>query len=177
MATKIRPERWTKEKFYWPDVLKSLWGIQGRELGSFLNTQLVPFAYDRYIMVKGGDYQTDILEEEYFSATPFESEELKATEMQPMPVYYKYREMAANFTCLHKEIRVPEFFVSGTLIPDFGFVGEPEQNWSFGAKFTATNFVDWAPHVFSSTPVERDGGYYLKVRTAYPPFSTNKIYS
>lgn len=159
----------------WPDVLVSLYGVKGKvvseEVGKIgtnavTNTTTTERYFDRYKLIKGGDYNTEVVVEKFFSAKPITS--LYATEPRPMPVYYNFLGMNQSLTALHPELEVPELIVEIELVPNFG-TKPAVQNWRLPSVFPKTNMTTWISHPRFLDVDERDGGFYYTRGTVLPP--------
>lgn len=159
----------------WPDVLVSLYGVKGKvvsaEVGKIgtnavKNTTTTERYFDRYKLIKGGDYNTEVVVEKFFSAKPITS--LYATEPRPMPVYYNFLGMNQSLTALHPELEVPELTVEIELVPNFG-TKPAVQNWRLPSVFPKTNMTTWISHPRFLDVDERDGGFYYTRGTVLPP--------
>ena len=160
---------------YWPDVLVSLYGVKGKVVSTergktgttaTTNTTTTERYFDRYKLIKGGDYNTEVIVEKFFSSTPITS--LYATEPRPMPVYYSFLGMNQSLTALHPELEVPELTVEIELVPNFG-TKPAVQNWRLPSVFPKTNMTTWVSHPRFLDVDERDGGFYYTRGTVLPP--------
>lgn len=159
----------------WPNVLLELYAVKGDvqelEAGTIAtdattNKRLVERYFDRYRLINGGTFNTEIFVEEFFSASPITS--LFATEPRPEPVYYNFLGMSNRLDALHTEITIPELVVSKELVDGFG--SKPiTETWQLGSIFPATNMATWEAHYRTLDVTERDGGYYYRREYAYPP--------
>jgi hypothetical protein len=159
----------------WPDVLLSLYGVKGKVLtsevgsnsgGATSNTATTERYFDRYKLIKGGNYNTEVLVEKFFSPTYIPS--MYATEPRPMPVYYNFLGMTQSILALHPEIEVPELTVELELVRGFG-TKPIIQNWKLPSVFPKTNMLTWVTHPRFLEVTERDGGFYYTRGTVTPP--------
>lgn len=165
------------EPIFWPDWLRSLYAVKGEvslehQKGSIaaspsdVNVSGERY-FDRYILIKGGNFNTITEIAEYFSPVPFTT--FSATEPRPTPIYYNYLGMRNQLDCLHNDVTVPELSVSLERIDAFGMVNSETVRWELGSFFPKTNMTGWQSHIRSADILERDGGFYAKIKTVFPP--------
>lgn len=180
----VRPAYTFTKRVPWPDWLLTLYAVQGvvtlqSEAGkiSTNDTSNVITAtryFDRYALIKGGDYQTQVTREEFFSPTPFVG--VYATEPRPMPVFYNYLGMQGQFTAVHEEIFIPEILTNPVLVTGFGMTNPELIPQGKGSYFPPTlPMTGWTSYVREADVVRRDGGYYLTKETVNPPLVNLKI--
>lgn len=180
--TLVKPAAIINELTTWPDWLLSLYALNAtieaqEENGS--DTDYLGAAttiarattynriMDRYILIRGGNFNTRHLVEEFFSASPIES--LTATEPRPDTVFYNYFGARNSLDCIHDTVTIPEPYLSATLVEDFGTPNAREVTWEQGSVFPATNHIAWIPHYRILKVIERDGGYYYRRHKVFPP--------
>jgi len=134
--------------------------------GATSNTVTTERYFDRYKLIKGGSYNTEVLVEKFFSPTYIPS--MYATEPRPMPVYYNFLGMTQSILALHPEIEVPELTVELELVRGFG-TKPIIQNWKLPSVFPKTNMLTWVTHPRFLEVTERDGGFYYTRGTVTPP--------
>lgn len=108
---------------------------------------------DRYEVIPGGDYMTEILVEEFHSPTPFT--DLDTEVPVPTMVRYFYKGTSMNLVCLHDDVFVPEANTAFVRDPEFGMPGA--QELPEGQFFPRTNFIGWQIHTLSDTQELVDG--------------------
>ena len=173
----VKPEFPINEVTFWPDWLLSLYALEAvietqNETGAVAtnktsNKITSQRFLDRYSLIKGGDYNTVHLVEEFFSPTPITS--LFATEPRPMPVFYNLFGLRNSFDCIHAGVTIPEPYISAIRVPDFGTPNAQEVVWQEGSFFPPTNHTAWIPHYRKLIVTERDGGYHYRRHKVIPP--------
>lgn len=158
----------------WPDWLLSLYmldatvELQSETNTSFLTNNVTGQRYfDRYILIRGGNYNTKHVVEEFFSPDPIST--LVATEPRPDLVFYNYFGVNNQLNCIHDTITIPEPYLSADLVEDFGTPNTQEVDWPQGSIFPATNHTAWITHYRILQVTERDGGYYYRRHQVLPP--------
>lgn len=157
----------------WPDWLLSLYMLDALvEIQSEANTSSTTSVtgrrfLDRYILIRGGNYNTKHVVEEFFSPDPITT--LTATEPRPDLVFYNYFGVNNQINCIHDTITIPEPYISAELVDNFGTPGAREVDWAEGSIFPATNHTAWIPHYRILQVTERDGGYYYRRHKVLPP--------
>lgn len=177
ILTPLREPYELSEVIYWPDWLRSLYAVSAEVslesqketvAGTPSNVAVTGERYfDRYILIKGGQFNTITQIEEYFSPTPLTS--FDATEPRPTPIYYNYLGMRNQLDCLHDDVTIPELSVSLERVDSFGMVNSETVRWELGSFFPKTNMTGWETHIRSVDTLERDGGFFYKVKTVLPP--------
>ncbi len=171
------------ESVEWPSELRYLYGVSGVErvtdtysepyqspnyLGNGTADRLTksrPFMRDRYELIPGGNYRTEVLVEEFFSHKPIPTQE---EQMIPTVVAYNYATMQNSLVCLHDDIFVPEL-EQVTILQDFGTIRTQHSDFS-GQFFPRTNYVSLpAQFVWRDILTERDGGFFRQRLTAFAP--------
>lgn len=181
----VKPVKEATEPIDWPDWLVSLYAVKIKETieeqtgppttGStpaITALKLNDRYYDRYVLIKGGRYNSFVTYSEYFSPTLIQS--FVATEPRPMPVFYNLYGMANRFDCLHDTITVPHIGLIQSVVPGFG-TEVVNESWELASIFPRTNHLGWIPHTRAVNCVSRDGGYYYTVQHVTPPAYEKKI--
>ena len=159
----------------WPNVLQSLYAIKAKvkeaergTTGSTATTNIrsAERFYDRYRLIRGGTFNTEVQVEEFFSPTPVT--EFFATEPHPEPVYYNFLGMQNTIEALHEEINIPELEVEISRVEGFG-TANAQEIWNLGAKFPATIMTTWEGHYRFLNVTELDGGFYYRREFVLPP--------
>ena len=175
----VKPTFTINETTYWPDWLLSLYMLEATinlqteangastTAGAFTTTVTGTRFLDRYILFKGGDYNTVHEIDEFFSQTPITS--LVATEPRPMPVFYNFQGVRNSLDCIHAGVTVPEPYLTATRVENFGTPNAQEVVWQDGSVFPPTNHVAWIPHYRKLIVTERDGGFYYRRHRVIPP--------
>jgi hypothetical protein len=153
----------------WPAVLLDLHGgtvtrKQFDESGSdsgggTSNARTLIEFVDRYKLIPGITYPTQIVVEEFQSATPWA--ELEATRPVPLEVRYFYRGAQLSITCLHEEVFVPETSEGFTRDDAFGMEGAAERSEE-GLLFPATVPTRWRIYTPADDQEFRNGVYYRR---------------
>lgn len=189
ILTPLRDPYEITENILWPDWLRSLYAVKGEvstenrrgaesQIGSIAgtgsNVQVTSASssteeafFDRYILIKGGNFNTITEIAEYFSPTPFP--DFGATEPRPTPIYYNHKGMRNELNALHGEVTIPELMVSFERVEEFGMLNSAPVRWELGSIFPKTNMTGWESHIRSADILERDGGFYARVKTVHPP--------
>lgn len=174
----VKPTFTINEVTFWPDWLLSLYMLEATVnlqseagflglAGNTNNTVTGTRFLDRYILFKGGDYNTVHEVDEFFSPTPITS--LVATEPRPMPVFYNLLGVRNSLDCIHAGVTVPEPYLTATRVEDFGTPNAQDVIWQDGSVFPPTNHVAWIPHYRKLIVTERDGGFYYRRHRVIPP--------
>jgi hypothetical protein len=177
----VKPTFTINEVTFWPDWLLSLYMLEATvELQTETGTLSIsgtpgPTAnvvtgkrfLDRYILFKGGEYNTIHEIDEFFSPTPITS--LIATEPRPMPVFYNLFGVRNSLDCIHAGVTVPEPYITASRVENFGTPNAQEVVWQDGSTFPPTNHVAWIPHYRKLIVTERDGGFYYRRHKVVPP--------
>jgi len=161
----------------WPDWLLSLYMLDATvtlqsEAGSnssgvTSNTITGQRFLDRYILFRGGNFNTVHEIEEFFSPTPVTS--FVATEPRPDVITYNYFGASNSIQSVHKQVTIPEPYVAATRVEDFGTENAREVAWEQGSIYPPTNHVGWIPHYRILQVTERDGGFYYRRHRVIPP--------
>jgi hypothetical protein len=176
--TPVKEPSTINEVTWWPNWLVSLYALQatvplqseaGTDSGGTTNTNTVTGTryFDRYILIPGGDFNTQHIVEEFFSYRPIPG--LVATEPRPTTVKYSTLGMQNSIDCLHDEVKIPELILSSSLVEDFGTPNAREVKWELGSIYPATNMPGWAPHFRKLEVAERDGGFFYRRHLVIPP--------
>jgi len=169
----VKPKFTINEVTDWPDWLLSLYMLDAivelqSEVNSTTTTDVTGHRFlDRYILFRGGNFNTIHEVEEFFSPTPIAS--LFATEPRPDTVFYNYFGVKNSLDCIHAEITIPEPYLSAELVENFGTKNAREVVWQEGSTFPPTNHVAWVPHYRKLIVTERDGGFYYRRHRVLPP--------
>jgi hypothetical protein len=177
----VKPAFSINEVTYWPDWLLSLYMLEAtvelqEETGTLsfsgtsgptTNTVTGTRFLDRYILFKGGEFNTLHTVEEYFSSAPITN--LIATEPRAQPVFYNYMGVRNSLEAIHAGVTIPEPYLSATLVEDFGTTNHREVVWENGSVFPPTNQTSWIRHRRKLIVTERDGGFYYRSHTVIPP--------
>jgi len=165
-----------REPFLWRPWLVSLYGWVSTKYAQQIITSggplYKPRFYDRPDVIPGGQYESEILVEEFVSPTPFTSEDLNSESQIPTTVFYNYLGVQNSIDCLHDDVFVPEDADdSGYVHPSFGMKGSRPHKIGGrpGRIFPATGMTGWEDHVFSCRPQFVDGVYYLVRKTVRVP--------
>jgi len=164
------------EELFWPDWLMGIYGVKTSEIVQketgfdganpvTKNVQVFRY-YDRYRLIKGGSFNTEVQVSQYFSQSPLSS--FIATEPRPMPVFYNVYGMSNRLDCLHRDLFFGEVAVEYAKLANFGSIDSIEE-WSLGRKFPQTNMIGWEPHHRRVQVTPRDGGYFYDVHWVIPP--------
>lgn len=157
----------------WPDWLVSLYMLDAlielqKEVSGSTTTAVTGQRFlDRYILFRGGNFNTKHYVEEFFSPTPVMS--FTATEPRPDRVFYNYYGVQNSIDCIHDTVTIPEPYVSAELVENFGTPNPREVDWPQGSIFPATNHTTWMPHYRILQVFERDGGFYYRRHRVIPP--------
>ena len=135
--------------------------------GNTNNTVTGTRYFDRYILVPGGDFNTQHSVEEFFSYRPIPG--FVATEPRPTTVQYSTLGMQNSINCVHEEVKIPEVILAASRIEDFGTPNAREVSWELGSIYPATNMTGWTPHYRKLQVTERDGGFYYRRHYVIPP--------
>lgn len=175
--TEVRPHQELNEIVSWPDWLVSLYALEALvsiqsetgTSGASATTNLIKARryFDRYVLVKGGEFNTKTIVRHYFSPTQIRG--LQATEPRPMPIFYSSMGMSNSLNCIHEEVRIPELDEILRRVPNWGMVSSREVTWNQGSVFPATNMTAWVPHIRKLITTPRDGGIYYQAVTVIPP--------
>ncbi len=177
----VRPLARINQVTDWPDWLLSLYMLDAiielqDETGSLTISGLAgPTStavtgrrfLDRYILIRGGQFNTVHEVEEFFSPNPIPS--LTAEEPRPDRIFYNYFGVNNTLDCIHSLVTIPEPYISAERIEDFGTENAREVDWSQGSIFPPTNHTTWKPHYRILNVSERDGGYYYRRHRVLPP--------
>jgi hypothetical protein len=174
----VKPAAKINEVTWWPNWLVSLYALKatvtlqsetGLDSGGINSNSVSGIRYfDRYILIPGGEFNTEHIVEEFFSYKAIVG--LNATEPRPTRISYATLGMQNSIDCLHEEVKVPEIIVSGIdRIEDFGTENARNVAWELGSIYPATNMAGWIPHFRKLNVVERDGGYYYRRHLVLPP--------
>jgi hypothetical protein len=174
----VRAPRTINEITFWPNWLVSLYAIQatvalqselgsGGTIGATSNSVTGTRYFDRYILIDGGDFNTQHIVEEFFSYRAIPG--MVATEPRPTTVMYSTLGMQNSINCLHDAVKVPEIFLTSSRVEDFGTPNAREVRWELGSIFPATNMTGWVPHFRKLIVTERDGGFYYRRHLVIPP--------
>lgn len=173
----VRAPRTINEVTWWPNWLASLYAVQalvsissedGRSGATTVTNSTTSTRYfDRYILIDGGEFNTQHVVEEFFSYRPIPG--LVATEPRPTTVFYSTFGMQNSINCLHEEVKIPELILSAERVEDFGTPNAREVRWELGSVFPATNMTGWAPHFRKLIVTERDGGFHYRRHLVIPP--------
>jgi hypothetical protein len=174
----VKPSFTINETTYWPDWLLSLYALEAEIAlqsesgvlgigGNTSNAVTGKRILDRYILFKGGEFNTIHEIDEFFSPDPITS--LSATEPRPMPVFYNYYGVRNSLNCIHAGVTVPEPYITATLVENFGTPNAQKVTWEQGSVFPPTNQVAWIPHYRKLIVTERDGGFYYRRHKVLPP--------
>jgi len=183
--TPVKEASTINEITWWPNWLVSLYALRATvplqgETGSWTGT-LAGVAsnlttgnnitgtryFDRYILIPGGDFNTQHVVEEFFSYRVIPS--LVATEPRPTTVSYSTLGMQNSINCVHEEVKVPEIILAASRVEDFGTPNAKAVQWELGSVYPATNMPGWAPHYRKLQVTERDGGFYYRRHYVIPP--------
>lgn len=177
----VKPAFTINEVTFWPDWLTTLYmleatvslqnetgtltfsGTSGPTSNAVTGTRFL----DRYILFKGGEFNTIHQVEEFFSPTPITT--LLATEPRAQPVFYNYMGVRNSFDVIHAGVTIPEPYVSATPVENFGTKNHREVVWEQGSVFPPTNHTSWIRHRRKLIVTERDGGFYYRSHTVIPP--------
>lgn len=149
----------------WPAWLRNLYGgMASRTIdtetgsdaaGATSNTVTRLEFVDRYELIPGGQIMTEVIEEEFLSATPFT--DLDTEVPVPTSVRYNYKGASLSIECLHDDVFVPELTTGFMRESDFGMPGA--QDLPEGQFFPRTNFIGWSLYTLSDTQQLIDGVY------------------
>ena len=176
--TPVKEPSLINEVTWWPNWLVSLYAlrasVQLQSEAGFLglagntnNTVTGTRYFDRYILVPGGDFNTQHIVEEFFSYRPIPG--FVATEPRPTTVQYSTLGMQNSINCVHEEVKIPEVILAASRIEDFGTPNAREVSWELGSIYPATNMTGWTPHYRKLQVTERDGGFYYRRHYVLPP--------
>ena len=153
----------------WPAVLKDLLGgvvervdfqeTGANSSGATSNARTVIEFQDRYKLIPQITYPTQIVVEEFQSATPWP--ELDATRPVPLEVRYYYRGAQLSITCLHEAVTVPEATEGFDRDEDFG-MEDAEEEEDGGQFFPSTVPTKWQLYTFADVQEFRNGLYYRR---------------
>lgn len=174
----VKPAFPINDTIYWPNWLLSLYALKAiiatqsetgsaGSVGATTNNVTSTRYLDRYILVPGGDFNTQLIVENFFSHVPIPG--MVATEPRPTTVTYSAFGLNNSISCIHEEVKVPEIYLSAERVEDFGTPNAREVKWELGSIFPATNMTGWSPHYRRLQVFERDGGYYYRRELAIPP--------
>lgn len=152
----------------WPNVLRNLYGgtVQ-RELTTetvdvsgtpTTNIRTLTEFQDRYELIPGMSYPTEVLIEEFQSATPWE--QFDAIRPVPTTVRYFYKGQQMSLDCLHDDVVIPDLTSSFTRDEEFGTPNA--RTLPDGQFFPATNPTSWIPYVYEDGQQFRNGVYYRR---------------
>lgn len=122
---------------------------------------------DRYILFRGGNFNTVHEIEEFFSPSPVAS--FSAEEPRADLVFYNYFGANNQLNCVHPDVTIPEPYISATQVEKFGTENAQKVDWEQGSFFPATNHTGWIPHYRILTVREQDGGFYYRRHKVLPP--------
>lgn len=163
----------------WPDWMRCLYAIEDAtvpyEIQTAGGSTYKDRVFDRVEFIDGGNYQTEILIEEFLSPEPFPASELFCETPQPTSISYSYLGAAASYSCLHPLVKIPEIQTGGKLVEGFGTANARLRQVT-GDIFPATNHTGWQTHVFYNKPQFVDGIYYRMQKTATPVFIPKPTY-
>jgi len=160
------------DMYYWPPWLVSLYALEDASV-----PMQVPTAtgliyqnriFDRYAVIEGGNYASNVTIEEFLSPEPFPAEELQYITPVPTLIQYNFLGTQMNLTCLHEEVLVPEVQTEGAPVEGFG-TADARPN-GIGDRFPATNLPGWTTHVFANDSKFTDGVYYRVKKTVTPMY-------
>lgn len=174
----VRAPKTINEVTWWPNWLMSLYAVSASvplqsEAGSSASSGAITNAvtgtryFDRYILINGGEFNTQHIVEEFFSYQAIKG--LVATEPRPTTIYYSTLGMQNSIDCIHEEVQIPEIFVGATRVENFGTPNARDVRWELGSIFPATNMTGWIPHFRKLIVTERDGGFYYRRHLVMPP--------
>ena len=173
----VKPVYPINEVTWWPNWLLSLYALKATialqsevgNLGASVSANDVTGVryLDRYILIPGGNFNTQHYVETYFSPTPLVG--MVATEPRPTTIVYSALGLSNSIDCLHDEVKIPEIYVSAERVEDFGTPNAREVRWEMGSIFPATNMTGWVPHHRKLDVFERDGGFYYRRHLVIPP--------
>ena len=163
----------TRELYYWPPWMRALYAVtdpntpiavQTPSGTTYQNT-----VFDRWELISGGNYQAQVVQEEFTSPEPFPPEELQCWTPQPTEVNYNYLGAQNSVSCLHEDITIPEQQTNALPVPGFG-TPNAQERWAGGDFFPATNMTGWGPHPASNEQQFINGVYYRIQKTVTPLF-------
>lgn len=174
----VRAPKTINEVTWWPNWLMSLYAVSASvplqsEAGSSASSGAITNAvtgtryFDRYILINGGEFNTQHIVEEFFSYQAIKG--LVATEPRPTTINYSTLGMQNSIDCIHEEVQIPEIFVDATRVENFGTPNARDVRWERGSIFPATNMTGWIPHFRKLIVTERDGGFYYRRHLVIPP--------
>lgn len=169
----VKPKFTINEVTDWPDWLLSLYMLDATvslqtETNTTTTTTVTGQRFlDRYILIRGGNFNTVHEIEEFFSPTPITS--LVATEPRPDTVFYNYFGVSNSLNCIHADVTIPEPYISAARVENFGTKNARDVAWQDGSIFPATNQIAWVPHYRKLIVTERDGGFYYRRHRVLPP--------
>jgi hypothetical protein len=113
---------------------------------------------NRYRLIPGISYPTEVIEEEYQSATPWE--QLEATRPVPTRVQIYYKGAQISLDCLHEDITVPSDVDDYSREDGYGSPNAPDL--PPGQFMPATVPTRWTIYVVDDDQDFRNGLYYRK---------------
>jgi hypothetical protein len=161
------------EEYFWPPVLKDLGAVIAATNPG--GTPLYAFDGARYAYVEGVSIDTEILVEEFLSATPFSREFILGEEPIPTPIDARVLTGRISFpACLHPEIEIPmgSFTSSQTAPVQFVDYVVKDSTLDFDSPhyFAQTNFLSWDQFTkTASVRVTETNLYHAVKKTFYPP--------
>lgn len=176
--TPVKEPSTITEITWWPNWLVSLYALRATVRlqseegvlgvgGNTSNTVTGTRYFDRYILIPGGEFNTQHVVEEFFSYRPIPG--LVATEPRPTTVQYSTLGMQNSINCIHEEVKIPEVILAASRIEDFGTPNAREVRWELGSIYPATNMTGWTPHYRKLQVTERDGGFHYRRHYVLPP--------
>lgn len=122
---------------------------------------------DRYELIPGGTFPTEVVIEEFYSPTPWTV--LEAETPVPTTVRYFYKGAQLSLDCLHDDVFIPDLNTSFEREDGFGMRGAG--SLPGGQFFPRTNMLGWVLYTLRDTQ-ELVNGVYKRTRiriTQIPP--------
>lgn len=160
-------EKWISEMIDWPPILTDLQVIIDQIKAGAGDINNLPV--DRGGWRDGLREESDVLERIYVSCTPPPRSKIRKNPPRPNSIRGDYYGVPIRIpACLHPLVVMESINSDAAVIYDCTPT-RPNVNQRARQTLRPTNHTKWVKHVFSNTVTEREGLFFRRELTAFPP--------
>lgn len=171
-ATKFRTF-FTTVRHTWPAVLEDLYVVQTRDFEQAIyngtTTQTEPSYFPRYSFRPSASVSTVVMIEQFLSPVSWSKSAVAHPQPVTTGVHGSWIGVSFDFQeCLHPTIVITEKVPGASIVQGVGVLSPSVSRNPYRKIIPQTNFLDWAPFVYSDA-VQPSGGAWLRERVTYFP--------